>query len=230
MDPLISFVALPAACYLCGSVPFGWIAGRTKGIDIREHGSKNVGATNVGRVMGKPWGIAVFVLDVTKGLLPVLAAGAYLREHYHGDERLLHLARVLCAFAAVAGHVWTFWLGFKGGKGVATALGAVVAIWPEFTYAGGVGLAVWLLTAAGTRYVSLASMVGVVGFAAAYFVMAGRAAVESQVPLAAFAVVTAVLIVVKHRSNVGRLMAGTEPKIGSAKERAAEEPKPTGTA
>lgn len=220
MNPLVAFAALPGACYFCSAIPFGYLAGRLKGIDIREHGSRNVGATNVGRVLGRSWGIAVFALDVAKGFSPVFLAGSWLAANREagGDERLLHLARVLCAFAAVAGHMWTFWLGFRGGKGVATALGAVLAIWPEYTYAGAAAFAVWLLTVLLTRYVSLASMLAATGFAAAYFVMAGAAALAGQSPLAAFAVLTAVLIIVKHRSNIGRLLAGTEPKIGGGGE------------
>jgi glycerol-3-phosphate acyltransferase PlsY len=216
MHPLVAFAVLPPACYLCGAVPFGWIAGRLNGIDIREHGSRNVGATNVARVLGWAWGLAVFVLDLAKGLAPVAVAGRLLLEHpVGGDERAVHLARALCVFAAVAGHVWTFWLRFRGGKGVATALGAVLAVWPEYTWAGIVGFAVWLATVAVTRYVSAASIAGAVGFTAAYFAFAGSAALGAQLPLAVLAAGASVLIIVKHRGNIARLLAGTEPRLGT---------------
>jgi glycerol-3-phosphate acyltransferase PlsY len=225
MEAILAFVVLPAACYFCGAIPFGWLIGKAHGIEIREHGSKNVGATNVGRVLGRRWGLLTFALDVAKGALPVLAVPFVLGDRLD-SEALYQLSRVLCAFAAVAGHLYTFWLGFKGGKGVATALGAIVAIWPEFTWAGLAAFGVWLAVVAISRYVSLASITAAAAFPLAYLgwlawaAWGAWAAWQNQVPLMVFSVLTAVLIIVKHRANIARLLAGTEPKIGGLKPQA----------
>ena len=126
---------IPAA-FLCGSIPFGMLIARARGIDIRAHGSGNIGATNVGRVLGRTWGVAVFALDVCKGLAPVLVAGAALGTlgHIAAPARDAWLVLATAA-AAILGHVFCPWLRFKGGKGVATSLGALAGVFPVLTIA-----------------------------------------------------------------------------------------------
>jgi len=139
--------------YLVGSIPWGFLIGKLKGIDIRSHGSGNIGATNVRRVLGRPLGTLCFLLDLLKGLLPVVLIGALL-----GPALLVppDLGRALAAGAAVSGHVWPVWLGFKGGKGVSTTLGALVAVsWLAVL----MGVVAWVVAFFLTRYVSVASLV-----------------------------------------------------------------------
>lgn len=194
------------SAYLLGSVPFGLLLGRIfRGVDIRESGSRNIGATNAGRVLGRPFGLLAFALDFGKGwfssavLAPALAAS---------DENPWTLA-VLCAGAAVVGHVWPLYLRFRGGKAVATTSGAIVGIDPLVFLAGGLA---WLVTLAVTRFVGLSSMVMAVVFPlAAWWRMDARGyGIEVVVGLS----VLTVLILARHRANMGRMLAGTEPRIG----------------
>lgn len=190
--------------FASGSLPFGYLAGRLRGIDIREHGSRNIGATNVIRVLGKGVGIPVFVLDFLKGLVPCLVMSGW------GMASALLVATGL---AAILGHMFTPWLGFKGGKGVATAAGVLLGIAPLPM---AVGLGVWLVLFFGTRYVSLASMaagLGVVAMMAGQMLWTGR----WDGVLLGFGVVLAGLVILRHRANIGRLLAGTEPKAGQKK-------------
>jgi glycerol-3-phosphate acyltransferase PlsY len=198
--------------YLSGALPFGYIAGRLKGIDIRQHGSGNIGATNVIRVLGKGIGIPVFVLDLLKGWLPVwLAAHFWLVDQ---PASLQSTGAVLAGLGAVLGHMYTFWLGFKGGKGVATTAGVLLGVhW--LAMIGGLGI--WLITFFATRYVSLASMLAGIGVAGTMYVEMSRTRVWDPVMLA-FGVLVMVLVIVRHRSNIRRLLDGTEPKAGVKKD------------
>lgn len=199
--------------YLVGSIPWGYVIGRLNGLDIRRHGSGNIGATNVRRVLGRGWGIACFVLDFLKGLLPVLLIGAKL-----GDALSLtaESGPILAAAGAVAGHVWPVWLGFKGGKGVATTIGALLAVsWLAVVICVGTWVVVFFLT----RYVSVASLC-----AAAMLPVGHVIAVLSGVtrdptigsPSLGLLLLLAALIICRHRSNIQRLRAGTEYRFGSA--------------
>ncbi|MDH4476405.1 MAG: glycerol-3-phosphate 1-O-acyltransferase PlsY [Verrucomicrobiaceae bacterium] len=200
MDAVIGAVA----GFLSGSLPFGYFAGRMRGMDIREHGSGNIGATNVIRVLGKGIGIPVFVLDLLKGLVPVLMMKGLGAESW---------VWVLTGMCAILGHMFTPWLGFKGGKGVATAAGVLLGIEPLSML---VGLGVWLGFYFGTRYVSLASMMAGVGVAGTMAVQMGRSGQWDGV-LLGFGVVLALLVILRHRANIGRLIAGTEPRSGGKK-------------
>jgi glycerol-3-phosphate acyltransferase PlsY len=182
--------------YLLGSVPFGLLLGWWRGVDVRERGSRNIGATNVLRVVGKAEAAATLVLDGLKGAAPVLAA------------RVLGAGDVWAAAAglsAVLGHCFPVFLRFRGGKGVATALGALLAALPAV---GLVAVFVWLLTALCFRYSSLAALL------AAASVPVAAAAWEGRGPLLAFTLVLAGLIVVRHHENIRRLWRGEEQKIG----------------
>jgi glycerol-3-phosphate acyltransferase PlsY len=190
---LITFIL---GAYLLGAIPFGALFARFRGIDIQKQGSGNIGATNVSRVLGKGWGIVTLLLDVGKGFLPVFLASKYM-----GGA----LAPALVGLAAVSGHMWPVYLKFKGGKGVATGLGAFLAFYPP---AVGVALLVWLLMVALFRYVSLGSM------AAAAAVPLALAFFRQPTEIILLAAVMAGLIIYKHKDNIKRLLAGTESKIG----------------
>lgn len=202
--------------YLLGSVPFGFLAGKWNGIDLREHGSKNIGATNTIRVLGKKWGIPVFFCDMLKGLLPVL----FMKQHLGveladcGAAEMGWLIGTL--MAAVLGHTFTCFLKFKGGKGIATALGALTAFSPVVA---GVALAVWLAFMVCTRYVSLSSIMAAVAVecTVVWQCLQDGAFNGADAVMLSFISVLVALVIVKHRSNVTRILNGTEPKAFSKK-------------
>lgn len=206
-------VVLALVAYLVGSVPFGLVAGRLKGIDLRKHGSGNVGATNVVRVLGKPIGLTVFFLDFLKGLVPTwwfpalaLARGATLSHDA--------LALVFGA-AAVLGHVFSLWLRFKGGKGVATSAGMCCGLALEATL---VAFIVWYTTLKLSKYVSVASLASCVAFPLAFILIAGpQRAFHDRAPVTIAALALALVIVYTHRSNIGRLLRGEENRVGTAR-------------
>lgn len=198
---MIEALAVVAA-FVAGSLPFGWWAGRLRGVDVRAVGSGNTGATNVSRALGRRTGAAVMALDIVKGVVPVLAADAV------GGVTVATLA----AAAAVAGHIFSPFLGFRGGKGVATGCGATLALVPLV----GVGITVvWIATIALTRYASLGSIAAAISFPTFAF------AFGEPWPVRAFAVAGCALVVWRHRANIARLRAGTESRVGA---RRASEP------
>jgi glycerol-3-phosphate acyltransferase PlsY len=220
MTRLYSIVALIS--YLLGSIPFGYLLVRVfRGKDIRQTGSGNIGATNVARSGAKGLGIATLVLDALKGALAVGLAALIAESKYNlcGDfvqhpcapaSRLMSLA----ALCAVLGHVFPIWLHFKGGKGVATALGVFCVLFPKAIL---VALAIFILVVAITRYVSLGSILGAIAFpVAAYFMQAPdwiSLLLASSVSL---------IIILKHHQNIRRLLAGTENRFGGSKPQVAE--------
>ncbi len=216
-SPWIMFVLLPLIAYVVGSTPFGVIIARAKGIDLRKSGSGNVGATNVGRALGRRWGYLCFGLDTAKGLLPVVAAGWLLgmlgprAEH----DVARQLAWLLVGCGAILGHVFAFWLRFHGGKGVATALGVVVGVFPYFTYAGLTAFALWIVVTLISRYVSLGSITAAGGFVPLVLLYGWLLGwpVGELWPLLIFAVAMVSLIIIRHRTNIVRLANGTENKI-----------------
>ncbi|MFH1067607.1 MAG: glycerol-3-phosphate 1-O-acyltransferase PlsY [bacterium] len=194
-----------AVGFLCGSVPFGYLVGRMNGVDVRKIGSGNVGATNVFRALGKKWGSAVLILDVLKGFLPVQGAIMNLRGQSSADAFI-----VLVGVAAVLGHSFTPFLKFKGGKGVATSAGALLAIMPA---ALGVTAMMWGLVWLVSRYVSLASIVAALVFPVLAFFF-----YRDQTWFVVAAFVMCVLVIVRHWSNIQRLWNGTEQKWGKRRE------------
>jgi len=207
-------LALIPAAYVIGSIPVGLIVGRAKGIDPRLGGSGNIGATNLGRLLGGRIFALVFSLDLLKGALPTLAAGALLR--FEPANRAGYLLWILVGFAAVMGHLFSLFLRFKGGKGVATSTGVLVGIYPYFTIAAIIAVIVWLVVFGITRYVSVGSIVGSLSFPLAYVAIGtvcGWPILDAQLPLLIFAVLMAMLIVFKHRGNIARLRAGTENRF-----------------
>ena len=217
MSPQIALLILIPLGYLVGSIPFGLIVGLAKGVDPRTGGSGNIGATNVARLLGKKWFFVVFFLDLGKSLVPMLVASAI--AHRIPDEQRdwqVYLLWLLVGFAAVLGHMFSIFLKFKGGKGVASSAGVMLGLWPYFTWPGLVAVVVFIIVFYAWRYISLGSITGACAFPIAYLIIGetrGWPVFASQLPLLIFAVVMAVLIVYKHRSNVARLRAGTEPRF-----------------
>lgn len=213
MSPTLALLVSVLGGYVSGATPFGYLAGKMiRGIDIRQHGSGNIGATNAIRVLGKGIGIPVFILDFLKGWLPVWLAKSWLATMPEGAH-LISTAAVLTGLAAVLGHMFTFWLGFKGGKGVATTGGALCGMAPLAMLG---GLLVWLLFFFTTRYVSLASMMSGVGVALTMVILMARSGSWDYVMLG-FGVLVMLLVILRHKSNISRLLAGTEPRAGKKK-------------
>ena len=197
---MMDFVVAAAISYLLGSIPNGLILGKAIwGVDLRQHGSKNIGATNAWRTIGKAGGISIFALDFLKG-----AISAYLGLHLGGSE----LAGVLCGILAIAGHSWSVFLAFKGGKGVATGLGVIAALMPMVTL---IVFAVWFAIVYFTGYVSLGSIVG----AALVPILTLFFGLHTEFLI--LGLIAAVFIIYRHKSNIERLLNGTESKIKAAK-------------
>lgn len=206
---LLTALCLIAFAYFCGAVPFGYWAGRMRGIDIRQHGSKNIGATNVVRVLGKKVGIPVFILDMLKGFAPTLLGGWWMAAKCGAETNAATLVSVFCAAAAVLGHNYTCWLGFKGGKGVATTAGSLLGLAP---WALVIGLVVWFIVFRLSRYVALASIVAAVVIPVSMAVIMTLQGTWNYV-LLVFGLVMGVLVIVRHRSNIARMLAGTENRF-----------------
>ncbi len=191
--------------YLLGSIPFGLLAARMKGIDIRKHGSGNIGATNVWRVCGWRVGLPVFLLDVFKGVAAVWLC-RWLAVRLGGDPVW---AGIAAAVVCVIGHSFPAWLGFKGGKGAATSLGVFLALMPIPSVA---ALVSWGVVVKTTGYVSLGSMVAAVVLPGTAIVMQFTSWAYGW-PVSGFAVLVGALVIARHRSNIARLRAGTENRI-----------------
>ena len=208
MNPTTAGLLFVLAAYFVGTIPFGLLVARiVAGIDIRQHGSGNIGATNVGRVLGSKWGAVVLVLDLLKGALPL----ALLPETFapHLGTQTTHWT-VAAGLAAIAGHMFPCWLGFRGGKGVATAAGVVLCLAPQPAL---VAVVTFIVVTAMTRYISLASIVGAIAFAVCEMVLLRpKPFRESTWSLAAFSLLVPALIVFRQRANIGRLWRGEEPK------------------
>jgi glycerol-3-phosphate acyltransferase PlsY len=194
----------PLAFYLVGSVPTGYLMGRSRGLDIRQHGSGNIGATNVWRVMGRSWGLVAFAADFLKGFLPLFLLRT-LAFPAGTNSWTVALLLVLCGLAAIIGHNYTPWLGFKGGKGVATSGGVLAALMPPVL---GVALSLWIVATGLTRYVSVGSILAAASLAPlAWFFYPG------QWILFGLACLAGALAIYRHASNIRRLLAGTESRI-----------------
>jgi glycerol-3-phosphate acyltransferase PlsY len=215
-DQVIVCILIPVA-YLLGSIPFGLIVGLAKGVDPRKAGSGNIGATNVGRLLGGRYFALVFTLDMLKSLVPMLVAAWVLRGGNH--DRLTYVLWLLVGFAAIVGHMFPVYLGFKGGKGVATAAGVVLGLFPYYTLPSVGSILLWLIVFWIWRYVSLASILAAVSLPV-LFLMTALACqwdpLGQRLPLLVFLIVVAGLVVLRHRSNIARLRAGTEHRIARA--------------
>jgi acyl phosphate:glycerol-3-phosphate acyltransferase len=205
---MLTLVFVLAASYLMGSIPFGYLAGRIAGIDIRQAGSGNIGATNVVRVLGKRYGYPVFLLDFFKGLGAVEIAIAFTRAA-RPEWGSPEVYGILAAFGSVIGHSFPPWLKFRGGKGVATSAGALFGLMPLAML---IGVAIWIVVFWLTRYVSLASLVTAITLPLVIAILTrlneghAKALFYSSLCIAA-------VVVWQHRSNLSRLVRGREPRF-----------------
>jgi glycerol-3-phosphate acyltransferase PlsY len=224
--PVLAYILTALGAYLLGSIPTGFLVAKAKGIDIRSVGSGNIGATNAMRVLGKPAGIAVLLLDAAKGFVACVFLSSFIY-----DERIYWLARhfggiyilfhdlpaeiqtkyyVVAGIFAVLGHNYTCWLKFKGGKGIATTAGVYLALAP---WALLVALVVFILAIVLTRYVSVGSIAGAVALPATVWIMS-----PNNLFLGIVTTALGALAIYKHKSNIQRLLAGTENRLGKKKE------------
>jgi glycerol-3-phosphate acyltransferase PlsY len=248
-------IFIPIA-FISGSIPFGFLIGRLRGIDIRKHGSGNIGATNLGRALGTKYFFICFFLDMLKGLIPTALAGGVM-----GTLGTLQVQAgdafwwMVVMFATVLGHMFTPWLGFKGGKGVATGLGALIGVFPAMTLPAAGALVVYMMVLMLWRYVSLGSCAAAAAlplwvwivFSQYETLMQRKASTRSDweqltieqveqikgdipnygLPFFVVALILALLVIYKHRSNLGRISRGEEPQLGASrgvKSPAASEP------
>lgn len=227
MTDELQWLAFIVLAYLVGAIPFGLIIARSRGVDLRAHGSGNIGATNVLRTLGKKAGIACFFLDALKGAAPVILSGIVMgilgEANPEPADALWWLG---VAMATVLGHMFTIFARLRGGKGVATAFGALIAMFPVVTPAAGLALLAWYLTLKITRYVSVASCVAALTLPIGVLTLRG-AGVLSPEGLDAWARIArawpfllvtgllAALVIYKHRTNLARVRAGTEHRVGA---------------
>ena len=210
MDTVIS-AAVVVSAYLIGAIPFGLLIGFLNGKDVRKEGSCNIGATNVTRVVGKWWGKLCFLCDFLKGFLPVFI----VMRLYPGQGWLI----ALTALAAMLGHVFPVYLGFKGGKGVSTAAGAALALCPlAVVIAGAVWAGVFFLS----RYVSLASLAAALALPVSAWLLKFFAGFALPLPIGLLLILFVILTFWRHRSNIVRLMNGTESRFQKEKKESGE--------
>jgi glycerol-3-phosphate acyltransferase PlsY len=205
--PNLSYILVALGAYLLGSIPFGYLMAKAKGIDIRSVGSGNIGATNAMRVLGKPAGIFVLVMDALKGYAAVWLAGVLVRQFNANAD--LETLRVIAGIGAVLGHNYTCWLKFKGGKGISTTAGVYLALAP---WALLIAFTVFILAVLTARYVSVGSILGAIALPVTVWVMTPHNLLLGIVTTALGA-----LAIYKHKSNIQRLVAGTESKFGQKK-------------
>ncbi|MCH2210704.1 MAG: glycerol-3-phosphate 1-O-acyltransferase PlsY [Fuerstiella sp.] len=209
--PVVVFLLLSCVLgFLIGGIPFGFLVGKfVVKDDIRSYGSGNIGATNVGRILGWYWGALVLILDAIKGLIPTVAA-AWLSGFLISPEWWTHMA-VAAGMSSVIGHMYPVYLQLRGGKGVATALGVVMVLAPQ---ALGMALVVFVVVMVLTHQVALGSILASSAFCAAYLLLNwDHAWNTSSASQTAFAVCVPLLIIWRHRSNIRRMLAGTEPRV-----------------
>ena len=242
MPSSLLIIALILGSFLLGSIPFGFLIARLKGIDLRDHGSGNIGATNLGRVLGRPYFFLCFLLDMSKGLTPTLVAGSMLGTLGQMDiEPSKAWVWLAVMFAAPLGHIFTPWLGFKGGKGVATGMGALIGVMPAMTIPAAGAAVVFIVIVALWRMIGPASAVAAAtlplwtwySFRQYETLQERRIGSQPQfielpanelhemvpfhgTPFLIAATVLAILVIYKHKANLARTLAGTEPKIGSS--------------
>jgi len=206
--PITAHILVALAAYLLGSIPTGYLVAKAKGVDIRTVGSGNIGATNVFRILGKPAGIFVLLADALKGWVAVRVVAIWIVETLLPSDsmgRTRLIAAILAALFAVLGHNYTCWLRFKGGKGIATSAGVLTALVP---WALLIILSVWIILFLTTRFVSVGSLA-----AAAVLPFATWFTTQHDVVLTTVTAAMSVLAIYKHRSNIRRLLDGTESRI-----------------
>ena len=204
----LALVCAAICGYLFGSCPNGYLIARTRGVDIRKHGSGNIGATNVLRVLGKKWGYLVFALDCIKGLVAVRVAFA-LAAYLHIPPAQQDIVGVVGALTCILGHSFPIWLRFRGGKGVATSAGALLGLMPVAVLS---VFIVWLVLYKLTRYVSVASIGAAIALPIFVYLYL-RLGWVTGASLLLFSILIAGVVIWRHRSNIKRLMQGTEQRF-----------------
>ncbi len=199
-----------SASYLCGGIPFGLIIGKCNGVDVRSEGSGNIGATNILRICGKKWGYFCFILDTLKGFIPVIISKnlPILHQFNHQDY-----IPIIVITGVVMGHIWSPYINFKGGKGIATSAGALLAINPIATL---ISLFIWYVVFSISRYVSLASIIAAIALPViALFldIICGHSSTHVNNPILLFLAILSIIVVIKHKENIQKLLNGTENKF-----------------
>jgi glycerol-3-phosphate acyltransferase PlsY len=211
------FLLVIAAAYLVGSVPFGLIIAGLHGINLHSIGSGNIGATNLARALGRRWAYFCFALDVGKGLVPMVLAGTRMSSPPTVAELFLTLG-VGCA--AILGHIFPIYVKFRGGKGVATSFGVALGLWPWFTLCSAASFTIWAIVVLIWRYVSLASIVAAIVFPIILFLAVALVPgwyLSNLWPLFIAAIAIPLMVIIRHRANIKRLLAGTESKVFTKK-------------
>jgi acyl phosphate:glycerol-3-phosphate acyltransferase len=218
--PIAGYILTVLIAYLLGSIPTGFLVAKARGVDIRTMGSGNIGATNVFRILGKAAGVFVLVVDAAKGWLAVFVVAKLVSGWFYPEagSPAMEWFRLCAGVAAILGHNYTCWLHFKGGKGIATSAGVLVALVPVPLL---IVLGVWIVVFAFSRYVSLASI------CAAFVLPLATWAFGGSLTIVLVTGALAALAIYKHKANIQRLINGTENRIGAKKGSSAEAPKPT---
>ena len=206
---MVAYIAVALAAYLLGSIPTGYLVARAKGIDIRTVGSGNIGATNAFRVLGNTAGTAVLIADGLKGYAACAWACDALLRLFNVPAAEVETHRIVAGIAAVLGHNYTCWLHFKGGKGIATTAGVYFALAPLSV---SIAIGAWIIFVVTTRFVSIGSIAAAVALPTAVWLT------KDSVFLGVVTTALCSLAIFKHKSNIQRLLAGTESRIGSKRE------------
>ena len=215
--------------YLSGSIPVGYLLARLKGHNILQEGSGNIGASNVGRTLGARWGIFVLILDALKGFIPVVLLPSLSQNLVTSTSWLSETATQasIIGTATIVGHIWPFTLGFRGGKGVATGLGTILAL--SYLFADMMIIPVivacvfWILTTLTTRYLSLGSMIAVVVYALVFLFTAPDLFSRAHLGLTLLSITVPVLVIIRHRTNIVRLIEGNESQWGTKKKSSSDD-------
>ena len=202
---MLVYIVIAGAAYLLGSIPTGYLVARAKGIDIRTVGSGNIGAANVFRILGKPAGILVLVVDGLKGFAACSWLADFVVQPFTVAPDKIECLKIVAGICAVLGHNYTCWLKFKGGKGIATSAGVYFALAP---LAAGIALGAWIVVFALSRYVSVASIAAAVALPTAVWLT------KDNLFLGIVTTVLGLLAIFKHRGNIQRLLNGTEQHFG----------------
>ena len=215
----IIFAPAVIGAYLLGSIPFGLLIAKAHGKDLRSIGSGNIGATNVSRALGRKWAYLCFVLDVLKGMVPMLATlplKTPLSTNSQTERIILLWLWLAVGCAAILGHIFPIYVKFRGGKGVATSFGVALGLWPYYTICASFAVAIWVVVVLIWRYVSLASIGASVTFPLvlllAIILRPGWDFVNLW-PLLIAATAIPLMVIIRHSENIKRLFAGTESKI-----------------
>jgi glycerol-3-phosphate acyltransferase PlsY len=210
MTVAAAYALIVVAAYLLGSIPFGLLVSKFRGVDIRQHGSGNIGATNIWRVLGRKWGLLTFFCDGAKGWLAVVL-GMWIGAHFPNAFRDHSFAGIVAAIGCVLGHNFPMWLNFKGGKGVATSLGVIIGMMP---LASAIVFIIWGIVLKASGYVSLASIVAASALPVVVIGLTFAGWLHGWANFY-FACAAALLVIVRHRDNINRLLAGTESRFMS---------------